>query len=147
MTFRDLVKRDYPNDLGDYFYGGVISCPHRYGYCDINDCLCYKENKVNRETDEMCRHCWDREVPVNSDLNENKENEKSETPVNNDEPKLPNKLNFSEGIVNYFGTIIEFSMKDIKIEQSVGELSNIEIKGFIRKINDNDLINNKGEFR
>lgn len=147
MTFRDLVKRDYPSNLKDCLKGDVVGCPHHYGYCDKNDCVCYKENKVNQATDEMCGRCWNREIPVNSDLNENKENETSETPVNNEEQKLQNKLNCSEGIVNYFGTIIEFSMKDIKIEQSVGELSNIEIKGFIRKINDNDLINNKGEFR
>lgn len=144
MTFRDLVKRDYPSNLKDCLKGGAVGCPYHYGYCDKNDCVCYKENVVNQATDEMCCRCWNTVIPANSDLNEN---ETLETPVNNEEQKLSNKLNFSEGIVNYFGTIIEFSMKDIKIEQSVGELSNIEIKGFIRKINDNDLINNKGEFR
>lgn len=144
MTFRDLVAKEFPSNISNDLKGGVAGCPHNYGYCYKKDCVCYKENVVNQATGEMCRRCWNTVIPANSDLNEN---ETLETLVNNEEQKLSNKLNFSEGIVNYFGTIIEFSMKDIKIEQSVGKLSNIEIKGFIRKINDNDLINNKGEFR
>ena len=147
MTFRELVKKEYPEEIDCSANGGVFGCPHNYGYCDEGDGVCYEENKFHEATNEMCHRCWDRKIPVNSNLNESEINKTLENTVNNEEQKLPNKLNFSEGIVNYFGTIIEFSMKDIKIEQSVGELSNIEIKGFIRKINDNDLINNKGKFR
>ena len=55
ITYRDLLRRDHPDELDPIFEGGCCGCPSCYGYCDREDhsahCKVYS-----------CRACWDRRV-------------------------------------------------------------------------------------
>ena len=55
ITYRDLLRRDHPDDVDPIFEGGRGGCPSNYGYCDMEDpvghCRVYS-----------CRACWDRRV-------------------------------------------------------------------------------------
>ena len=58
MTFREKLAQEHPDFLNDAFDGGCANCPRHYGYEEISPAFCGDAN------DEMCRKCWDREMPV-----------------------------------------------------------------------------------
>ena len=61
MTFRQKVEKEYPEDIGSDYLGGVSGCPYSHGYESIVDCPCQKDSKkVNTQ---ICYECWDREIP------------------------------------------------------------------------------------
>ena len=55
ITYRDLLRRDHPDELDPIFEGGCCGCPSNYGYCDMED-------PVSHCTKTSCRACWDRRV-------------------------------------------------------------------------------------
>lgn len=67
MTFRVLVKQEFPFDVDNCYMGGVLNCPCSYGYEEVEDGLCFTtECTINEVTDEFCRRCWDREIKLNT---------------------------------------------------------------------------------
>lgn len=55
ITYRDLLRRDHPDELDPIFEGGCCGCPSHYGYCDMED-------PVSHCRSYSCRACWDRRV-------------------------------------------------------------------------------------
>lgn len=55
ITYRDLMRRDHPDDVDPIFEGGCCGCPSHYGYCDMED-------QVSHCRVYSCRACWDRRV-------------------------------------------------------------------------------------
>lgn len=55
ITYRDLLRRDHPDDVDPIFEGGCHGCPSNYGYCDMED-------PISHCTTTSCRACWDRRV-------------------------------------------------------------------------------------
>ena len=55
ITYRDLLRRDHPDDVDPIYEGGCHGCPSNYGYCDMED-------QVSHCTCTSCRACWDRRV-------------------------------------------------------------------------------------
>jgi len=61
MTFREKLKQEHPELIGDTYLGGCASCPHRYGYEDDEDSPC--RNHTRDGGVDSCKACWDREIP------------------------------------------------------------------------------------
>lgn len=58
MTFREKVTQEQPEMVDECYQGGVAKCPSHYGYephAVTNEC--------NGPGEEICRACWDREMP------------------------------------------------------------------------------------
>ena len=55
ITYRDLLRRDHPDDVDPIYEGGCHGCPSNYGYCDMED-------QISHCTKTSCRACWDRRV-------------------------------------------------------------------------------------
>ena len=55
ITYRDLLRRDHPDDVDPIFEGGCHGCPSNYGYCDMED-------QVSHCTTTSCRACWDMRI-------------------------------------------------------------------------------------
>ena len=54
ITYRDLLRRDHPDEVDEKYEGGCFGCPSGYGYCDPEDgVLCRRDS---------CRACWDRRI-------------------------------------------------------------------------------------
>lgn len=53
-TFRDRLKREHPENVGD-FHGGCKGCPYTYGYEP-------KPKNCNGVHEVACRECWDRPI-------------------------------------------------------------------------------------
>lgn len=58
MTFREMLKRDHPEEVRATYYGGCFGCPCDYDYCTHED---LKEICKGSPTEEVCRRCWDTE--------------------------------------------------------------------------------------
>ena len=62
MTCREKLKIEHPCEEGEEWIGGCCGCPRDYdylgkpSYCDPGG------------NDEMCRQCWDREIPETESL-------------------------------------------------------------------------------
>ena len=55
MTAREKLEKEHPVCVDESKLGGCVGCPSEYGYLkDPNNCAMI---------DEICRKCWDREVP------------------------------------------------------------------------------------
>lgn len=61
MTCREKLKMEHPGSVSDLFWGGCAECPDNYGYLEKPE-VCSINPKVEDE-DEVCRKCWDREIP------------------------------------------------------------------------------------
>lgn len=61
MTFREMLKKEYPEKVDNCYTGGCYSCPYDYGYEGHDDGLCLGSGD---DDEEMCRECWDREIPT-----------------------------------------------------------------------------------
>lgn len=57
-TFRERVTREHPEKVSDCACGGVLGCPHTYGY---EDGCPYAGD--HRDLEICCRECWDRVIP------------------------------------------------------------------------------------
>ena len=57
MTCREKLKLEHPECVNPDFVGGCRDCPSTYGYLGDSD----KCDGGRR--DEVCRKCWDREIP------------------------------------------------------------------------------------
>ena len=55
MTCRDKLIMEQLDKISSDCYGGIEGCPNQYGYLKIPSwCRCGEE---------ICRECWDREIP------------------------------------------------------------------------------------
>lgn len=61
MTFREKLKKDNPDFVGDDFMGGCAGCPSYFGYEDEEDSPCCHKSKDYVSNEELCRICWNRE--------------------------------------------------------------------------------------
>jgi hypothetical protein len=59
MTYREKLKKENPNRVDSHFTGGCSSCPHKFGYCTVDESLC---DGYDPEEDK-CRKCWDQTIP------------------------------------------------------------------------------------
>lgn len=64
MTFRERLQKEHPDRINDSFIGGCSGCPCGYGNEELEDCTDY-------DKPEICRKCWDREIPESSGLSAN----------------------------------------------------------------------------
>lgn len=54
ITYRDLLRRDHPDNVDEIYEGGCCGCPSTYGYAaPENGVVCHGTS---------CRACWDRRV-------------------------------------------------------------------------------------
>lgn len=60
MTFREKLQQEHPQFLGSGFRGGCRGCPVNFGY---ESGYCGGECDGTDRSDEICRACWDREMP------------------------------------------------------------------------------------
>lgn len=75
MTCREKLKIEEPMNVGNEYIGGASGCPNLYGYLDRPSyCTsCSEESKSNWE--ELCKKCWDREIPEVKDSDAHKDGE------------------------------------------------------------------------
>ena len=59
MTCREKLMIEYPDDVSECYGGGCCGCPDDHSYLDAPEGC----DKVGNE--DMCRRCWDREIPQN----------------------------------------------------------------------------------
>lgn len=57
MTFREKLKQRHPALVSDEYGGGCYGCPKRYGF------EAHKPNFCRPNNGDLCRKCWDREIP------------------------------------------------------------------------------------
>lgn len=55
MTFREKLQQEHPECIRETVAGGCMGCPCDYQY----------ENPISCDQDEVCKRCWDREIPDN----------------------------------------------------------------------------------
>lgn len=56
MTFLEKLKQEHPESVGGGYLGGVMGCPHQYGYEKEDDRPCENQSF-------QCDDCWNREMP------------------------------------------------------------------------------------
>lgn len=54
ITYRDLLRRDHPDNVDEIYEGGCCGCPSTYGYAAPENGFVCRGN--------FCRACWDRRV-------------------------------------------------------------------------------------
>lgn len=62
MTLKEWVWRNYPNAIDNDHAGGVAGCPTSNAYYRI-PIVDVPDNCDSGKTDEICRACWNREIP------------------------------------------------------------------------------------
>lgn len=66
MTYREKLKQEYPENVSDIYAGGCKGCPKTYGYGPEDGATretCITQQKFMWINKELCRQCWDREIP------------------------------------------------------------------------------------
>ena len=63
MTFRELLKKEHPEHIGDSYGGGCHGCPHEYGYEAENVVRPCFDGNASKASNDTCTACWDREIP------------------------------------------------------------------------------------
>jgi len=61
MTFREKLAKEHPECVSGDFCGGCQNCPYNYGYEKRGNGVCHY---VKIQGDAICRACWDREMPM-----------------------------------------------------------------------------------
>lgn len=66
MTYREKLQQEHPECVSVRFIGGCKQCPEHYGYgsenaTNKNTCMAY--GKPITAYLDICRQCWDREIP------------------------------------------------------------------------------------
>lgn len=61
MTCREKLAIEHPECVDKDFWGGCESCPSKYGY--LEDPKVCPKTHVQMSAEEVCRECWDREIP------------------------------------------------------------------------------------
>lgn len=59
MTFREKLAQEHPESINDHYDGGCYGCPYEYGYE-----LPWKRPCGGEFATIGCRACWDREIPM-----------------------------------------------------------------------------------
>lgn len=59
MTYKELLAKEHPEAITDYYISGCNGCPYEYGYED--GVYCGKEQV-------SCVECWNREIPISDGL-------------------------------------------------------------------------------
>ena len=54
ITYRDLLRRDHPDNVDEIYEGGCCGCPSTYGYAAPENGVVCRGNS--------CRACWDRRI-------------------------------------------------------------------------------------
>ena len=90
MTFREKLEKERPNNIVESFLGGCIACPDSYGY--TNDKGLCGGNILGKSSEELCRKCWDREIP--------EEKEKENKPTKKTKAMLEEELEQKKSEVN-----------------------------------------------
>lgn len=67
-TYKDVVKKLYPNNVGEAFYGGVSACPGVYidGAPRFTD-KCFNPFLGREEKNVICTKCWNSPCPDKED--------------------------------------------------------------------------------
>ena len=68
MTCREKLMKEYPGACSDEFTGGCYGCPHDYGYLSSRPPNCIIKTSTTRPDPNVCKACWDREIPNAPDL-------------------------------------------------------------------------------
>lgn len=66
MTYREKLQQEYPECVSDIYAGGCKGCPKTYGYGPeggSNGETCIAWQKSAEAHIDLCRQCWDREIP------------------------------------------------------------------------------------
>ena len=67
MTYRELLQKEHPENVGEEYEGGCYRCPSSYGYEADNGngqpCLKYVAH-----SNAICAACWNREIPGSESL-------------------------------------------------------------------------------
>lgn len=62
MTYREKLKKEYPEKINLISWGGCEGCPGTYDYSDDE----YPRCPYGRPNGSNCSKCWDREIPEKS---------------------------------------------------------------------------------
>jgi hypothetical protein len=60
MTYREWMEKNKPECINPDYGGGVLSCPYHYELEQLKTRPC---NDLEGIHNDMCRACWDREMP------------------------------------------------------------------------------------
>ena len=63
MTFKEKLKKEYPDKINNRVKGGCRGCPHDYGYEIYEEKHEYCFFPKNKEPGANCKACWNREIP------------------------------------------------------------------------------------
>lgn len=112
MTFREKLEKERPNNVDESFLGGCISCPDSYGY--TNDKGLCGGNILGKSSEELCRKCWDREIP--------EEKEKENKPMKKTKAMLEEELEQKKSEIDELKKELEKAEKYKQYEDAAGEL-------------------------
>lgn len=70
MTFREKLAQEHPESINDHYDGGCYGCPYEYGYE-----LPWKRPCGGEFATIGCRACWDREIPMTPEEQEEHDRE------------------------------------------------------------------------
>ena len=56
LTCKQLLVKEYPDNVGSIYPGGCVGCPHNYGYISEKDKLCEDKGMAFSLND--CEKCW-----------------------------------------------------------------------------------------
>lgn len=85
MTFREKVTKEHPEAIEPNQFGGVIGCPHLYGYESEDRIYCEPNNYLANQV--ICAKCWDREIPETEKIHSETTNKKGKTSNMNEKLK------------------------------------------------------------
>lgn len=63
MTFKEKLKKEHPEKVGDFHMGGCYGCPDSYGYEECSNFCRLNGVGSRRPCGERCTACWNREIP------------------------------------------------------------------------------------
>ena len=112
MTCREKLAMEHPDCIDRTAGGGCVNCPSAYGYLDNPKWCGYSE--------ELCRDCWDREIP------EEKE-EKTANTVNNS-TTIVNFPSSVDGLMNFIDKVLASKNHQIDIFWTPDGNTSVSIK-------------------
>ena len=73
MTFKEKLKKEYPDRINNLVKGGCLACPEDYGYEAYEEKHEYCSNPENGFPWSDCEKCWNREIPGEKTKEEEKQ--------------------------------------------------------------------------